>query len=148
MFKRVSIRQVDCLSEKLLKNFYILPPDIQQQNKHLNSPTPIFNTPPFQNGGDGTQQTFSPTLFNNGGGFLNNNGGVLPKKRPHILKQIFIPLPPKNSQAAQEIEAGAPISSPVLDRLPLPIRMVVSQIFRQQLKKARLGKCSCSCSIC
>lgn len=109
------------------------------------SPPMLAPPPPFQP--LGIPQRFPPIQMlknNNDMGGLppllqmlkSNNGmdGLPQRKRPHILKQIFIPLPSKNSLEAKEIEAGVPMSSPVLDRLPLPIRMIVSQIFRQQLR--------------
>ena len=62
-----------------------------------------------------------------------------------ILKEIFIPLPPRDSEAAREIEHGKLFRSPVLGKLPFPIQQIVSNIFRQQLRKEEAtpldGKC-------
>jgi len=58
-----------------------------------------------------------------------------PRKRPKILKEIFIPLPPRGSSEAKSIEHGKLVDSPVLNRLPFPIRQIVTNLFRQQLKK-------------
>jgi len=59
-------------------------------------------------------------------------GGRRPSK---LLKEIFIPLPQRGSDAARDIEQGKIMNSPVLNRLPLPIRQIVSNLFKQQLKK-------------
>ncbi|XP_066918726.1 uncharacterized protein [Clytia hemisphaerica] len=64
---------------------------------------------------------------------INKLGGG--RRRPKLLNEIFIPLPPKGSQEANDIEHGKIFNSPVLSRLPLPIRQVVSKIFQQQLLK-------------
>ena len=53
----------------------------------------------------------------------------LPLHHRRLLKQIFIPLPPPNSEAEKEIEGGEPVNG-----LPFPLNFVVSKILAKMLK--------------
>lgn len=57
---------------------------------------------------------------------MNLMQGRRPNKRPKVLKQFFIPLPPPNSPAAKAIDQGAPVNE-----LPWPLNKIVPYLLRK-----------------
>jgi len=50
-------------------------------------------------------------------------------KKPHVLKEFFVPLPSPDSPAGKAIQNGAPVGG-----LPFPLNVIVSKIFRKMEK--------------
>ena len=53
----------------------------------------------------------------------------VPSHHARVLKQIFIPLPPSNTEAEREIENGEPVNG-----LPFPLNFIVSKILAKMLR--------------
>ena len=56
----------------------------------------------------------------------------LGRRKPKVLKEIFLPLPPPDSAAAKDIEDGKPMPG-----LPWPINQIVSMMMRQLEKSTQ-----------
>ena len=52
----------------------------------------------------------------------------MPLRHARLLKQIFIPLPPPNTEAEREIENGEPVNG-----LPFPLNFIVSKVLAKML---------------